>query len=590
MSSPRRRITLALIFASVGFDGCGGRQNGTTGHGGSGGLGGGGGAGGGSGSMASDNPLLPARVRRLTNAEYAASVFALLGVNPEAAAAGFPRDATQRLGFTVNDAQIVSSVLAGQLDTIAQQIVTSADQVGELAFLAPCADPTSGGETCARAFIQSFAAKAYRRPVTAADVDPLLDLYRAVAAEGGTYAEGLDFVTRAILQAPSFVYLTELGDSTATSLPGKTRLTPDETASLLSYLVTANPPDQELLDDIGSMATADGREQHLRRLWTTDGGRARLVRVVREWLGIDGIAGIDKDSNVYPKFATHHDAITVESMSFIDDVLQNGAATLQEMLGAEWTYIDASKGTTPEQISAYYTDYYGLGAIGPTFLRTMLGGAAGGSRVGILNQGAFLSTFATATASHPIRRGVAVMRRIACLELPDPADLDINVIPPVPDPSTPKTTRQLYAVHATDLLCQSCHLRIDSLGFPFELYDGIGAFRANRQEAVKTAAGIVLLPVDTATTVAGTGTDLDGDYADSNALARALSTSAAVRACMARQMFRASAGGGDASVRGAEAHFVTDWQQLPADQQSNLIETLVAFVRSDVFVERSTGP
>ena len=63
-----------------------------------------------------------------------------------------------------------------------------------------------------------------------------------------------------------------------------------------------------------------------------------------------------------------------------------------------------------------------------------------------------------------------------------------------------------------------------------------------------------------------------------------------MRACMARQMFRAAAGRGDASVRGAEAHFVTDWQQLPADQQSNLIETLVAFVRSDVFVERSVGP
>ena len=182
------------------------------------------------------------------------------------------------------------------------------------------------------------------------------------------------------------------------------------------------------------------------------------------------------------------------------------------------------------------------------------------------------------------------MRRVACLELADPAELDINVIPPVPDPKTPRTTRALYAAHAADPLCRTCHQSIDNFGFAFEQYDGMGAFRANRQEAVKTAAGIVMLPVDTATTVAGTGTDLDGDYADSNALARALSTSATVRACMARQMFRASAGRGDASVRGAEAHFVTEWQQLPADQQSNLIETLVAFVRSDVFVERSTGP
>jgi len=591
-----RIIALTLILAGTGLGACGGNQHGGLGSAGRGGgsLGGsavaGGGGGGTAGSTAADNPLLPARVRRLTNAEYAASVFALLNVKADAAVATFPRDATQKFGFTVNDAQTVSSVLAGQLDTIAQQIVTSAREVGEIAYLAPCADPTGGGETCARAFIQRFAAKAYRRPVTAADVDPLIELYRAVAAEGGNYLDGLDLVVRAILQAPSFVYLTELGDSTAASPPGKTRLTPDETASALSYLVTANPPDQELLDDIASMATADGREQHLRRLWSTDGGRARLVRVVREWLGIDGIAELDKDSTIYPKFAGHHDAMTAESISFVDDVLQNGAATLQELLGADWTYVDGTYGATAEQIADYYTDYYGLASFGQTFLRNKLDGAAGGTRVGILNQGAFLSLYATATGSHPVQRGVAVMRRVACLDLPDPAELDINVIPPVPDPNVPKTTRALYAVHATDALCKSCHGRIDNFGFAFEQYDGMGAFRANRQEAVKTPTGTVMLPVDTATTLLGTGTDLDGDYADSNALARVLAGSPTVRECMARQLFRASTGRGVGSGPGAENKFVTVWRQLPADKQSSLLETLVAWVRSDGFVARSTGP
>jgi len=89
--------------------------------------------------------------------------------------------------------------------------------------------------------------------------------------------------------------------------------------------------------------------------------------------------------------------------------------------------------------------------------------------------------------------------------------------------------------------------------------------------------------------VAGTGTDLDGDYIDSNALARALSRSAAVRVCMARQLFRASTGHGDGASLAAENNFVTTWQELTADQQSSLIETLVALVRSDVFVQRTTG-
>ncbi len=85
------------------------------------------------------------------------------------------------------------------------------------------------------------------------------------------------------------------------------------------------------------------------------------MRVVREWLGIDGVDEIDKDSNVYPSFASNHNAMAAESASFIDEVLSNGAGTLQELLGAEWTIIDSTKGATDEEISAYYTGYYGLG-------------------------------------------------------------------------------------------------------------------------------------------------------------------------------------------------------------------------------------
>jgi hypothetical protein len=600
LSPSRHRIALALIIAGACFGGCGGRPNVSTSGPGGGPAGGGaglgstdGGVGGtGGGNTAPASPLLPARVRRLTNAEYAASVSALLGVDAKPSVAGFPPDATQKLGFTVNDAQIVSSVLAAELDSTAQDMVAAARQNGQFDLLAPCDDPINDGETCASSFVESFGARAYRRPLTDEDIGPLLDLYRAGADvnAGGTYDDGIDFVTRAILQAPSFIYLTELGDSTASSPAGKTTLTPYETASLLSYIATAAPPDKTLRDNIDSLVTADGREQQLRRLLPSLPARMRWVRVVREWLGIDGIAEVDKDSNVYPSFAPNHDAMAAESVSFIDEVLSNGSGTLLELLGAEWTFVDPANGATDDEISSYYTGYYGLGSVGTTGSgeRISLSGALGGNRVGILNQGAFLSRFASATGSNPVQRGVAVMRRVACLDLPDPAELDITVIPPVPDPNTPKTTRELYAAHSTDPVCNSCHRIIDNFGFVFEQYDGMGAFRA--EEAVKTATGTVLLPVDTATTLAGTGTDLDGDYSDSNALARALSSSATVRACMARQMFRASAGRSDMSVGGAEDNFLGQWRQLPADQQSNLIETLVAFVRSDGFVVRSTGP
>jgi hypothetical protein len=520
----------------------------------------------------------------LTNVEYEASVRALFGADATVPVASFPRDSTQKLGFTLNDAQIVSSVLASQLDAAALGVVAAARQNGRLANLSPCTSPTTQGETCARTFIGSFAQKAYRRPLTAEDTDPLVALYRA-GVEGGTYADGIDLVTRAVLQSPGFLYITELGSGTGAG--ESVSLTPHETASVLSYMITAGPPDQALLDGVGDLATAAGREQQMRRLLASAPARERLVRVVREWLGIDGVV---EQSKADPAFAGYKNAMLAETAGFIGEVMQNGGATVAELLGAEWTAIASGAGATSQEISTYFTAYYGLASGAPG--RNMLTAARGGSRIGILNQGAFLATFATFTDSHPIRRGVAVMRRLACISVPDPVELNINVVPPVPDPAHPQTTRQLYTVHAADAQCRPCHItpgNIDNFGFAFEHYDAMGGYRQiENVEAPNDTR--MMLPIDSKTTVSGTGTDLDGTYDDSNALARALARSSAVRACMARQLFRASAGRSDGSVTGSEDAFVGQWRQLSAEQQASVIETLAAFVRSNIFVERRTVP
>ena len=352
-------------------------------------------------------------------------------------------------------------------------------------------------------------------------------------------------MTRAILQAPGFIYLTELGDSTAASPAGKTTLTPHEIASLLSYLATAGPPDQALLDNVDALATADGREQQLRRLLPTLEARTRLVRVVREWLGIDGIAELDKDSNVYPSFAAHRNAIAAESVSFIDEVLSNGAGTLQELLGAEWTII--ANGATDEQVSAYYADHYGLGAGGdrPRAPCSAARRAApawdpepGGVPVGVRH----------ATERSP---SCAAWRSCAgwrASTSPTPPSWTSTSCRPSPIParprrrarSTPCTPPTRCARPATGASTTSASRSSSSTAW--------ARFRANRGGR-QDGRGHGMLPVDTATTVAGTGTDFDGDYADSNALALALATSATVRDCLARQMFRAVAGRSDASVR-----------------------------------------
>ncbi|HEY5449190.1 MAG TPA: hypothetical protein VIQ54_10580, partial [Polyangia bacterium] len=95
------------------------------------------------------------------------------------------------------------------------------------------------------------------------------------------------------------------------------------------------------------------------------------------------------------------------------------------------------------------------------------------------------------------------------------------------------------------------------------------------------------LPVDTKVTLSA-GTDLDGTYADSTELGAALAGSASVKTCLARQIFRSSAARSDATIENVENAFVEIWKQLPANQQGRLADVLVAYVRSPLFVQRST--
>ncbi len=498
--------------------------------------------------------LLTARIRRLANAEYDATVQRLLATRASPAAGmDFPPDFRQG-GFTVNDAQRIDAVLVERLAKAADALAAEALANGTLARLAPCRD-RSRAPRCARAFIAAFGSKVYRRPLGDEEVAALLALYEAGAA-GATYADGIAHVLRGLLQSAGLLYLTELGDTSSSD--GTIALTPHEIASSLSYLVTSAPPDDELLAKAAAGALSDPaeREAQARRLLATDAlAQDNVIRLVREWLGIDRIDESAKDSFVYPDFAAQKARIVAESKDFVRAVAFHASGTVSELLGATWT-VD----TGP--LALYRT----RGA-GPIAGSTLV------DRVGILNQAAFLARYANAHESHPVFRGVATARRVACLPLDSPTSFDIIVVPPAPDPG--KTTRERFAVHSRDSLCQLCHSTIDPLGFSFEHFDGIGALRSRENGR----------PVDSAV-VLRDRTVLDGSYADSNQLAAALARSESVRACFARFTFRAGAATGKPAGRLAEEEFLNLWRATPEAAQGNIIETLIAFVKRPTFARR----
>jgi hypothetical protein len=538
--------------------GMSGAPNGGSNAGGSGSSAGSSSGGNAAGGAVVEGPatLLPARIRRLANAEYDASVHQLLSTSASpASGSDFPPDFRQN-GFTLNEAQRVDSIIVQRLFTAAETLAAEAKQNGTLARLAPCTN-TAQAAACASTFITSFGAKIYRRSLTDEEISALLALYD-VGAEGASYEDGIAHTLRGLLQSAGFLYLTELGSGTPAA-DGSLALTSNELAASLSYFLTAAPPDEQLLQKAvaGSLADPAEREAQARRLLQSSPlAQDAAVRLVREWLGIDRIANSSKDSLIYPNFEAQKTKIVAESSDFVKAVTFQSTGAISELLGAAWT-------VNSGPLSLYTTA--GNGPIGNSTKLT--------DRIGILNQAAFLATYANAHESHPVFRGVAIARRVTCLAIASPTTLNIQVVPPVPDPK--KTTRQRFDIHSTDAACKGCHHVIDPFGFSFEQFDGMGAYRAKENG----------LDVNSSVTIA-LSADFDGDYTNSNDLAKALSQSESVRTCFARFMYRAASASTEAAAGPGEDAFVRAWKSIPAAAQGGITETLVAYVKSPSFAAR----
>jgi len=506
--------------------------------------------------------LLPARIRRLSVAEYQATVSdpRVIGADADDVSADFVPDSRQdpkRGGFTVNEAQRVDPVFARQLSEAGIQLAASIRQ--HAAERAPC-DPGSDRRECAASFIRRFGEQAYRRPLGDDEVEHLLTVFDA-ASDGGSYEEGIELVVRAMLQSAAFLYLTEIGDAPAVHV----KLTPYELASSISYLIQGGPPSQDLLERAkrGDLDSSEGRAGLAVDAHLFEGADAatRISRVVREWLGTDRVSDIAKDTNVYRGFADAQSAIARETTEFLNGLVQiDGGGSLQQLLAGNWTMANAKLASV----------YDVSGVSGDAFVRIDTP-----KRLGILNQAAFQSVFAHASETAPVLRGVAVMRRVACVMVADPTDLGIAVVPPVPD--TSKTVRERFSVHSADATCNSCHKLIDNFGFAFEHFDGMGRFveQDNNGHTLDSSVSVV-------------GTDFDGSYPDSNALATAMSTSPQVRECFARHMFRALAATSDPAFTASEDEFVKYWDTTLTranDQVTDvsIIGTVFSYITSPAF-------
>lgn len=418
---------------------------------------------------------------------------------------GFPVESRPSGYFFDNGAEAgrVSAVHLAEYMAAAARLadVTLADPERHLG----CAPRQPG---CIAQGLARLGRRAFRRPLTDAE----LARYQGLVGAEADAQDGLRVALRVMFSSPDFLYRTELGQAEG----GAFVLGPYETASALSYLFWAAPPDDTLLEAAaaGRLDTPEGRAEQAARLLEDPRARAQVSRLVVQWLGADKVLGKVKHPGQHPGFdeATRA-ALLEETRRFVEHVVFDGSGDLADLFVADFTFVN-------DRLAAFY----GLGAGGAEFTKVSY---PNGRRAGVLGHGSVLATYAHSDQSSPILRGVFVRERLLCQAFGAPP-ANAGGVPDV-DPNA--TTRERFRQHSDDPTCRSCHRYIDGVGFGFERFDAVGAYR-------ETENG---LPVD----AAGEVEDLEGfgvgtrqTFSSLPELGRLVADSAASKACFVTQYWR----------------------------------------------------
>jgi Protein of unknown function (DUF1592)/Protein of unknown function (DUF1588)/Protein of unknown function (DUF1595)/Protein of unknown function (DUF1585)/Protein of unknown function (DUF1587) len=409
-------------------------------------------------------PAASFQLRRLTTEQYTATVETLLGIK----ASGMPpiERVTPVAGFSAIGASsaAVSSAGVGQFEDAARFLSHAAFAPATRQRLVPCTPAGPGDMACLGMFVTSFGRRAFRRPLTTEETARYTAAAAQVGAAAGDPWQGLEAITSAFLQSPHFLYLTEAGEPDP-QRKGRYRLTGYEMAARLSYFLTGNTPDDELLAAAasGALLRAEDVQAQARRLLALPAARATVRAFFTTMLSLDNLDTLARPKELFPKFSpTLGAAMKEETARVIDDLVFARDGDYRHLFDQPETFVNAE-----------LASLYGVPApTGGTFAATTLPASA--HRAGLLGQAGVLAARDHADGTSPTRRGLFVLTRLLCQDLPlmPPADLQIP-----PPPQGLLTARQRFEQHSTNPVCASCHHQTDPVGFALERFDALGVYR-----------------------------------------------------------------------------------------------------------------
>ncbi|MBX3249033.1 MAG: DUF1592 domain-containing protein [Myxococcales bacterium] len=380
------------------------------------------------------------------------------------ATATLPPDNESHAGF-LNDADVltIGPVAIEGLNNIVSEIgLEYARRSDFVARYAGTCDPASdGAAACGRAFGERFLPRAWRRPVSEAELDAFATLV-GDAAEGRTFELALSQGIRSALLSASFLFRPETHGEGIRELDGY------ELASRLSYALWATMPDDELFElaAAGALNDTGAIRAQMDRMIADPRFDAFLDEFAVRWLKVYRLAYSSPAPDLFPGFdPALRAAMLEETRLFIRHVIEEDLP-LSTLVTADFTFVN-------ERLAAHY----GIeGVEGDEMRRVRL--PAGSPRGGLLTQGSLLTVTSMPNRTSPVKRGEYLLERFLCAPPPAPPDNVEAFNDETTDPDgTVVTLRERLEQHRADPECATCHDVMDPLGFALEAFDAVGAWR-----------------------------------------------------------------------------------------------------------------
>ena len=326
---------------------------------------------------------------------------------------------------------------------------------------------------CARTILKALAHRAFRRPVTNADLQPLYGFYEKARATGD-FENGIQAAIEAMLVSPEFLFRIEQDPRGA--LPGTPhRITDVELASRLSFFLWSTMPDDELLDlaERGGLSEPSALERQVRRMLDDPRADALVSNFAGQWLQLRTIATLRPDPVILPFDEALRQAFLTETTLFVSSIFREDRSLL-DLLDGDYTFLNQR-----------LAEHYGIPRVyGSQFRRVTL---TDPNRRGLLGQGSVLTVTSYPNRTSVVQRGKWILENLLGTPPPPPPP-DVPELKAAPH-GKPLSLREQMQEHRSNPTCAACHARMDPIGFALENYDAVGQWRTKDAGAPIDASG-----------------------------------------------------------------------------------------------------